>query len=67
MLAGDNRISFQKYATKEDLEDLRGHGKRILPEILVAAAPSRSVARRTKGKVVFPPEGQHRFRCARQG
>jgi predicted nucleotide-binding protein len=52
MLAGDNRISFQKYATKEDLADLRGHGNRVHQEIPIAASPARSGVRRTKGRVV---------------
>jgi predicted nucleotide-binding protein len=55
MLAGDNRISFQKYATKEDLADLRGHGGRVVSE-MPAVVPTRSVVRRTKGKVASRPK-----------
>jgi predicted nucleotide-binding protein len=50
ILAGDSRISFQKYATKEDLAELRGHSNRVQPEMPIVAASVRSGPRRTKGK-----------------
>jgi predicted nucleotide-binding protein len=56
ILAGDNRISFQKYATKDDLERLGGYGSRAIPEIPTASTPTRSIVRRAKAKVPRPKD-----------
>ena len=61
IFAGDNRISFQKYATKEDLADLQGHGNRAHPEMTVQAPALRSANRRTKSKVVSRPKDNSVF------
>lgn len=55
ILAGDNGLSFQKYATKEDLSELRGHGN-APPNLVMSATsvPARS-PRRVKAKIAPRP------------
>jgi predicted nucleotide-binding protein len=56
ILAGDNGISFQKYATKDDLAELRGHGNSPHPGTSSPPVPLRSGARRAKAKVAPRPK-----------
>jgi len=56
ILAADNGLSFQKYATKDELSELRGHA--TVPHQMAAASPSpiRSTARRAKAKAAERPK-----------
>ncbi len=56
ILAADNGLSFQKYATKDELSELRGHAS--VPHQVAGASPSppRSTARRAKAKVSTRPK-----------
>lgn len=55
ILAGDNGISFQKYASKEDLSELRGQGSGGHASAPALAAP-RSSVRRAKAKPAPRPK-----------
>jgi predicted nucleotide-binding protein len=50
LLAGDNGISFQKYATREDLVDLQGMRNHKPVDVATSAAPPRAAPRRGKPK-----------------
>lgn len=67
LLAGENNISFQKYATKQDLADLRSVPHDVLPTTpALANSQSRSVVRKgrtnklpkTKENTVFVVHGR---------
>ena len=54
ILAGDNGLSFQKYATKDDLAELRGHGN-VHHQVMSADSVPVRAARRAKSKIASRP------------